>query len=394
MLKHKYTRWYLLTFVLALVGCGTSRDEEQQQAREIGSRLSPQSPLLGVAALRLQRGGRALLKDEPASRTYSDVAAARLHKVSLHDKFAIYELSPPVEPMTEAVQRAQNLFGARSLVSRGEPDKDVGVSDALRPWIFATLGQKNLRINGFSGDESYEDAARNHKGAPVDKLPLSDDEYVSRAESYMSTAGGLVGRGIANNTLFPYKLRRYMVWEARPNEIASAGRAYQVAVAYNQTVDDLPVIGTGGKFSVHLSPQGEVVGHEINLRSVKRVLARISEGDLVSPEDALAQVEARLTASGLDLTQFTLVRNELGYYRFGRNSPQSVLAPHYAFGYDPRPGVTAKRLLEVVPATRNQTHLGWIAADQQADQDRKDKVMAAGGGETVKGVGKARTEIK
>jgi hypothetical protein len=67
-----------------------------------------------------------------------------------------------------------------------------------------------------------------------------------------------------------------------------------------------------------------------------------------------------------------LLREELGYMLKGRNSAQSVAAPHYAFIYEPAPGITSKRLVEVVPAVTDPALLALLDEDDKKERSRKE----------------------
>jgi hypothetical protein len=89
---------------------------------------------------------------------------------------------------------------------------------------------------------------------------------------------------------------------------------------------------------VHLTVDGRVVSHESSVRPVARREAVVGGDALLSPEEARASVEERLRGVGIDPARYTLARREFGYLRLGRSSVQSLVAPHYAFVYKPRPG--------------------------------------------------------
>lgn len=160
--------------------------------------------------------------------------------------------------------------------------------------------------------------------------------------------------------------------EGAPSSVA----AYQVAVAFNTTVDDLPIIGSGGKVAVHMSPDGEVISHESSVRAVSSLRAVVRGADLLPPDAAQRLVEKRIAERGVDLSNYTLTRSEFGYYRLGRSSVQTIDAPHYAFVYAPKEGTVGKKLLETIPAVVAEDVLALVSADRAAEAARKGSLKA------------------
>lgn len=62
-------------------------------------------------------------------------------------------------------------------------------------------------------------------------------------------------------------------------------------MAFNTTVDDLPIIGSGGKVAIHMSPDGEVISHESSVRAVSSLRAVVRGADLLPPDAAQRLVE-------------------------------------------------------------------------------------------------------
>jgi hypothetical protein len=92
--------------------------------------------------------------------------------------------------------------------------------------------------------------------------------------------------------------------------------------------------------------------------------------ELKSPDAALEEVSARFRARDVDLSNYTLVRKEFGYLQKGYRHIEDHLAPAYAFGWDPKEGVTSKRLVEVTWAVTGK-HAAPVLHDDELDLDRK-----------------------
>jgi hypothetical protein len=368
MIKHSHTIVFSL-FSLLVTACAGSDDPST--LRETGDPIAAAAgsgAVRGVSSFRTERGPLVQLRDEPAAQAFASVAAVGSVAAP---RLAIYQLAavPRVEELARL--RAGALAMAGAAVRRGSPDADAaGFPSPVAPNVYARQGSRKLRVNAYSGAELFADDNRFHRSPGVATLPLAEPQYVDIAQQYVKRSGGLESAGVDPASLYTYKVRRYMDAGAAP-DTQPVTTTYQVSVAFNQSIDDLPVVGAGSKFVVHLSPTGEVIGHEQNLRAVSRRLAALGSVDLVAPEAARKDVEHRLRARGINLDGYVATRSELGYLRLGRDSIQSVLAPHYFFVYEPRPGVLGKKLVEFVPATRNPAHLALLADDDKLEQTRK-----------------------
>jgi hypothetical protein len=246
-----------------------------------------------------------------------------------------------------------------------------------------TAGTQRLTVNQNSGSEFFADTARFHRGAGVAKEKLLPDaDYFAKARSHVDRAFGAEAGKAA---LYPYKVRKYLNASGPADGPAQNEAVYQVAVAFNSTVDGLPVIGPGSKVVVHMTPGGEVIAHEASLRSIKGRRATVSGADILSPDEAKAMAESRMKGRGIDLADYRLAREELGYFRRGRNGVQQLLAPHYAYIYEPVSStVTGKKVVELVPALKPGALLAAVQADEAADHARKVEARSGAGAPDVK----------
>lgn len=340
-------REIVIAGLAVLVGCAGAEPQESLEAT-------------GAAAAALAVGERPD-GDILAQEAYARVQNAFTLKQAGGMTLGVYALEPVGNAQARAQERARALGLERGALRTQE--EGVVVAEEKR----------ELRVNALSGTERFIDQARFHSGKGVAVLPLAESEYVSRARAYM----GKVLPEVAARGLRTYRVRRYMNEEGGPGGVRSGPRVYQVAVAFHEVVEGLPVIGPGGKVAVHLTPEGEVISYESTVRAVGARLATLSEGALVAPEEARKQVEARLVARGVRLEDYRLARAELGYLRQGRNSVQSVLAPHYAYVYEPlSPEVLGKKLVEVVPAVVEPTVQAQLRQDEQAEAARQARRRA------------------
>ncbi|WP_394843354.1 hypothetical protein LZC95_40690 [Pendulispora brunnea] len=352
-------KWWLLTSVVGLAcsPMATSGCSGQDDVRENGSESTAVSPsaltpeLQGISAFRARAGAQAFLRDEPATANFERVRAAFAQGRPVAGKLGIYELEP-VGDVAATLQRR-----AAELGIRGEVVKKVNHSSIKD-------GVSEIRIGDRSGAERSLVTELFHQG-PGTADSRSDDEYLAIANRRASA----VGSTLPLADLYPYKIRRYKnaisEGEAEP-EVST----YQVAVAFNQSIDDLPVIGSGGKLVIHMTTDGQPVGHEFVIRKVKSTVKELDGSALSDPDRARAEVEARLARSGIDMSKYRAVRSEFGYQRLGRDNTQNVLAPHYGFYYEALDGVS-KKLVEYIPALKDPSLRAIAERDTSENQARK-----------------------
>jgi hypothetical protein len=356
-----------------VAACGISDDPATDDTGRALATATRGDALRGISSFRAERGSLAQLRDDPAAQAFASISAVGNSPAI---RLAIYQLAavPPVESLTAL--RTGDLAMSGAAVHRGSPAADAAAFPSpFSPNVYARRGSLKLRVNAYSGAELFADDNRFHQSPGVAVLPLAETQYVDMAQRYMMQSGGLQRTAVSPTSLYTYKLRRYINASTGPDQSLDT-TIYQVSIAFNQSFDDLPVIGPGSKFVVHLSPTGDVVGHEQNLRAVSRRLASIDPADLLLADAARNLVERQLRARGVDLADYVATRSELGYLRLGRDSIQTVLVPHYGFVYEPRPGVVGKQIVEFVPVTHNPAHLALLADDNQLDQARKATLRA------------------
>ncbi|MCX4247792.1 hypothetical protein [Paraliomyxa miuraensis] len=303
------------------------------------------------------------LGDAPAQLAFEAMADAFADGSVANIELAVYRLEPVGNADQTLHQRTDELS---DLLDRAATRPG---HDQESTWTM--LGASELRIDRNSGTERFLDWDRFHHGDPI-AGPLADAHYWSVAGDYLEDALLTPTEGI---DLYPYKIRHY--W----NAVAEQGRTateemYQVAVAFNATIDGMPVIGSGSKVSIHLALDGTIIGHELSTRRVGDAITTIGGDDLLHPEAAHEAIARRLTERGVDMAQYRWTRAELGYLRLGRSSVQDIVAPHYAFVAEPLEGVVGKKLLEVIPATTRPDVLALLERDFTEEGARKQALMA------------------
>ncbi|WNG44033.1 hypothetical protein F0U60_07940 [Archangium minus] len=346
-------RIFLGLVLAGLTGTGCSETTEAEPVHEAKSVIAGK---LGAHAAQ-----EALDEDTIAVQAYERVRQAHAARQAQSVRLAVYSLQPVDDVVAQVDARARTV------------GLEMGAARKSGHELMVEAGHRVLSIDARSGTERYVDRSRFHSGRSVATLPLARADYIARAREHVQRALPEV----ATRNMRAYKFRQYVNESAGPNGERTGPQVYQVAVAFQEMVGDLPVIGSGGKVAVHLTPNGEIIAHESAARGVGRRLADLSGSEVLDPEVARRQAEERLAARGVRLENYRLVRAELGYLRHGRHSPQSVMAPHYAYLYEPlSPAVGGRKVVEVVPAVTNPEVLAQLRQDAQAEAQRKAERMA------------------
>jgi hypothetical protein len=365
------SRGALLAATALLLNCSSAKDAPEANVTGKFPMSASADGLKLVSAFRAERGSNAILQNEPGTANVQRLREACQSGRSLVNvNLGVYQLAPVENTGSRITAQATEL----GMPASAKPQVASASIPALVPWMALQSGAYKLVFNTQSGAESFVNTDLFHKG-PGAKTILSDDEYLTRANSHLDFISAK-DQVIAISKLYPYKLRRYM------NAVATQGgtpdvSVYQVAVVYNDTIDDIPVIGSGGKVAIHMTIDGRIAGHENTVRAIKSKTRDLQWADLTCPDIAQQEVERSLTTRGKTLSHYKLVRMEFGYLREGRHSLQSVVAPHYAFIYEPLPGILAKKLVETIPATGNAAIRAILEKDAKLDEDRKATIGAS-----------------
>lgn len=234
-----------------------------------------------------------------------------------------------------------------------------------------------LSYNLDSGSELLVNNELFHNGNGVPIKQLKPDEF------YFETANRYIRKALLNTLagtkLYPYKIRKFMDAAGKEGDEPEI-TVSQIAVAYNTVVDGISVIGPGGKAVVHMTPEGEVVGHETIVRPALLAIAKITGADLVEPQNAISIMYSRLNERDISVDDYMLSRSEFGYLSMGRNSSQLILAPYYAFILEPKnEKVVGRKIVEIVPAVKNKKIAQLMEEDMQRDIQRKQIIIDKAG---------------
>lgn len=313
-----------------------------------------------VARLQAAAGLDKALREEPAAQAHAAVRAVFESRSRFSSPLKVYKLeTAEIVGHTERA-RLLGLGLVQEITSAG--------SQAGRRGFQSQAGSRVLQTDEASGFEALIDRARFHKNSAGGK-DLGDVSYIAKGRQYMNGAARR-----ASLPRYPYRVRRFMDAVAGP-DLAPTPSLSQVAVSFNGSVDDIPVIGPGSKFTVHMTPSGDVVGHTDSMRPAKNVAAELNVDALIDPAQAKSEALAALHARGVSIDNYTLRREEFGYWREGRHAKQSLLAPHYLFIFEPKEGVMGKRVVELISAVQDESLRRLLEEERRANHDTPEKSL-------------------
>ncbi len=353
---------------VGLAGCASDTEEqvgEQSEKVVAGSRVDTVRELLAA------RGSQRELRDEPAELAFRRLKEAKSARRALAADLAVYDLGAPEDPVTRLSSRAKELAvdvvtpadeksgqSESGIVAQGDVVK-VNALLGSRPW--------ELHYNATSGSERFFDRDAFHVGhGPMGRLDVP--ALIGAARSFSAKV-----RAENRGSLHLYKTRTYKNAYDREG-VAPVEEVYGFAVAFNTDIDGVPVIGSGGKVTVHLGAGARATSYETSVAPVAKKRGAVNAGGLLDPDAAVARAWAKLAEAGLGPETHDLTSSQFGYHKRGRASVQTVIAPAFAFFFTPK-GEFGKKRVEVIPAVTDSALAAQVAADDAAEQSRKAELV-------------------
>jgi hypothetical protein len=346
----------------------------------------PEVALTSVEEIQKEAGQGTPIGDKAAARHYEELDTIFGKGLQNQLRFRLYRLKEPQRDFAAYLQQRADILQigeARLFYPDDEIETPLSPESSVNvPTVGLWNDRVELSYNLDNGSELFVDNERFHggKGVPAGKIG-SDTFYFDLAKSYL---GKILQADLRDVMLYPYKLRRYM--DAISEELEKGGTSEtiatvsQIGVSYNSALDGIAVIGPGGKAVVHMDPEGEVVGHEILLRAIAEPVADITGNQLVAPQAALQATRKNIAGRGIKLDDYRLARSEFGYLRYGRNNLQGLVAPHFAFMFEPaNDGIIGRKIVEILPAIAEPELASLIAKDAERDQVRKQAILDRAG---------------
>lgn len=255
----------------------------------------------------------------------------------------IYRLKAP--GITESFLReTARQFGLNGDVRSGEFFKDDEE-------LTYTEGPFVVTLYRASGALRYYDSLRWQMDDKISNVGFSDEEAVEIARRF-----------IAQSDLVPLaecELSKVSHLRAGTMEFDSdfyEERVIDVGVIFKRTVDDLPVLGPGGKVTVYIDHNGDVTGFERIWRNISHLYREVPFEQLRAPEYAERSLDRYLRSKKNGRIEVEAV--DFGYFELGKNELQLYLQPAYVMstrlvGPEFRPDMRMTvSLTHVVPAAR------------------------------------------
>jgi hypothetical protein len=208
-----------------------------------------------------------------------------------------------------------------------------------------TEGQFVLSLHRASGALRYYDSRRWQIDDGRSKVQFSDEQAVSIAKRFL-TQSELVS--LAECTLL--RVSHLQVGTLEHSTGRASERIIDAAVIFQRMVDNLPVLGPGGKVSVYIAHDGEVSGCNIIWRKIKGIHISIPVTELRTPKFAEEHLSKHWTKKGVP--QIQVDETLFGYLELGPCDSQRFLQPVYMMPLtlsDPERKM-AIRTVYVVPA--------------------------------------------
>jgi len=205
-------------------------------------------------------------------------------------------------------------------------------------WLITGDERVVVGVNELSGGLRY-------RLRPIHEEPRSDVTTAeSRLEELARTFLDRLGRPAEPMTLT--KITYLHVQTTSSNGSRPAPARLDAGLIFTRTVDDLPVIGTGGSAMVKIGTDETVVGG----REVWRPIAsRGAKVKLRSAQECIELLRDRLTAAGTD-GEIHVRKAQQAYAELGIEEEQRYLEPCYAFLLETSGGIVDSKKVEVIPA--------------------------------------------
>lgn len=289
--------------------------------------------------------------DEPANEAYLSIARKLSAKETI--RMDIYSLVPSV-PADELI--------------KSYTDHNA---EARRSRLIAKNGEQTSKLNKNSLFEQVLNEEKHHRTAGVEASELKEDSYyLYNAYSYMENE--LKPKTNGHYQYYPYKQKKTILHDEKTDQPDyNKETVAQIGVAFASKLDGWPVIGPGGKIYIHMLPNGEIVSHSQYYKIPETAVARLTENDLKTPEEALKELSVM---RDIPLDKIQIIRSEFGYYYRGKDSVQNIIAPYYAFFYKDIDAAEGMVPYILIPAVKGQ-YESLVTEDANMEIQRKQNQL-------------------
>jgi hypothetical protein len=213
-------------------------------------------------------------------------------------------------------------------------------------WINTGDGQVTLSVNELSGGLRYR--LRPLVDEPGTEVKTSAAKLEEIARRFLKQLG---------RPADPLALERITYLHVKTgdsNGEASASSTLDAGLFFSRVVDDLPVIGPGGRVLVKIGTDETVVGG----REIWRpILKRGEKVNLRTPDEANELLQLRLKKWGVE-GSVHVRKARMGYGELGIEAQQRYLEPCYEYIVETVGALVPSKRIEIIPAAR----IGPLAA--------------------------------
>jgi hypothetical protein len=103
-------------------------------------------------------------------------------------------------------------------------------------------------------------------------------------------------------------------------------------VMFDRVIDNIPIIGPGGKIRVYLARNGEVIGHSKLWRQLEKGNNNLKK--VISPREAKTIISGKILSENSPDVSPELKSMKFGYFEAGRNKKQDFSSPMYEIEYN------------------------------------------------------------
>lgn len=335
---HKNVFLSICMMGLLAAGCHADTCSDAPKTPSIPSFSTTQSALKSIK----------LAGDLPASQAFENIQK----RLASGEPFRMNIYSLSAEQTIDKM--AQNRLGSAN--TKDIQNMVIASNDALE----CAWGRNSL----------YEECYRKEliqQFTPVSREDIYPDEYyIQEATKVLNVE--MNAQSTAHYKFMPYK-RKYGIQATAPSHDFTqiTESVYEVAIGFSSELDGWPVIGPGGKAYVHMTPEGNVTTQKIYRKIPQNVIAKLTEKDIKTPDEALQEVVKK---ENIKLDDHHMVRHEFGYFYWGKNSIQNIIAPHYVFFFEPANGHYKTRTYYIVSAVKGE-YAKLVNDDYQLEVMRK-----------------------
>ncbi len=226
-----------------------------------------------------------------------------VNKESVLKKFSRYESANPVMEKTNSSDSV-NYF----------EDEEIS---------FVKKGTVRYSVSKLSGNEQLIDFARFAIGNYGKKSSLTKNDASINAMDYVINYLKIDKKDFAFENV---KEMITQVYDEKLNVVMKSSDGF--TVFYRRKLSDLVSAGSGGRITVYLSPEGEVVGHTLQWRDLE--FSKYSEKSFY-PADEVAKFAESELKSLPNKASFRSIK--LGYYFYGSRTFQENIFPVYQIIY-------------------------------------------------------------